>query len=58
MNQQDGVWAARPAHSDAPIYDRLVAERGDPAEVNRTAAQIFHESGQAMDFGSIRALPI
>ncbi|MFJ9818461.1 hypothetical protein ACIRU3_25020 [Streptomyces sp. NPDC101151] len=56
MNQHDGARVARPALGDAPIYDRLVAERGDPAEVNRTAARIIHESGRAMDFGPMRAL--
>ncbi|AEW98826.1 hypothetical protein [Streptantibioticus cattleyicolor] len=37
--------------SDAPIYARLVQERGDvPAEVRRTAEQTLRELGRAMDF--------
>ncbi|MFG2126109.1 hypothetical protein [Streptomyces sp. NPDC048710] len=51
MNQQDGIW---PTRSDAPIYDRLVAERGDiPAEVNAAAARIMREAGRTTDFGPL-----
>ncbi|MFJ9871392.1 hypothetical protein [Streptomyces sp. NPDC101165] len=54
MNQQDSFW---PTASDAPIYDRLVAERGDvPAEVGRAAAVILREVDQAFDFSSLRAV--
>ncbi|MFF8432411.1 hypothetical protein ACF07Y_46320 [Streptomyces sp. NPDC016566] len=52
MYEQD---SARPGVSDAPIYDRLVAERGDvPAEVGRAAAVILREVDQAFDFSSLR----
>ncbi|MGW2748968.1 hypothetical protein [Streptomyces sp. NPDC001450] len=51
MNQQDGIW---PTRSDAPIYDRLVAERGDiPAEVNAAAARIMREVGRTTDFSPL-----
>ncbi|MFF8478701.1 hypothetical protein [Streptomyces sp. NPDC015414] len=49
MNQQD-----RTAHAwgDAPIYDKLVAERGVvPAQVNAAAARILQEADRSLDFG-------
>ncbi|OEJ43104.1 hypothetical protein AR457_02290 [Streptomyces agglomeratus] len=50
--QQDG---ARSAPSDAPIYARLVMERGDvPTEVRRVAEAVLREADRAVDFGSVR----
>ncbi|MGW7054454.1 hypothetical protein [Streptomyces sp. NPDC054887] len=52
MHQQDG---ARLASSDAPIYARLVMERGDvPSEVRRVAEQTLREADRAVDFRSVR----
>jgi hypothetical protein len=40
-----------PDRADAPIYARLVQERGDiPAEVRQTAEQTWREVDRAMDF--------
>lgn len=37
--------------TDAPIYDRLVHERGDvPCDVRKTAEETWREVGRAMDF--------
>ncbi|MFH8369368.1 hypothetical protein [Streptomyces sp. NPDC018031] len=37
--------------TDAPIYARLVAERGDvPADVRQTAEKTLREVERAMDF--------
>ena len=41
---------------DAPIYDRLVRERGDvPTEVRRTAERTWREVEGTMDFRLVRA---
>lgn len=43
--------------ADAPIYDRLVQERGDvPAEVRQTAERTLREVERAMDFRVPRPL--
>lgn len=37
--------------ADAPIYDRLIAERGDvPADVRRTAEEARQEAADALDW--------
>ncbi|MEV5952935.1 hypothetical protein AB0M11_03985 [Streptomyces sp. NPDC051987] len=39
------------ARSDAPIYERLIRERGDvAADARRTAEATWQEVGRAMDF--------
>ncbi|MGW1626976.1 hypothetical protein [Streptomyces sp. NPDC002172] len=39
------------AQSDAPIYERLIRERGDvAADARRTAEATWREVGRAMDF--------
>ncbi|MGW1591519.1 hypothetical protein [Streptomyces sp. NPDC002386] len=49
VNQQDHM---RYTWGDAPIYDKLVGERGDvPAEVNAEAARILREADRSVDFG-------
>ncbi|MFE5406927.1 hypothetical protein ACFQ9Z_37720 [Streptomyces sp. NPDC056580] len=49
MNQQDRIQHAR---GDAPIYDKLVAERGDvPAQVSTEAARILKDAERSVDFG-------
>ncbi|MFG3206726.1 hypothetical protein [Streptomyces sp. NPDC048192] len=51
MNQQDGI---RHAWGDAPIYDKLVAERGDiPAQVNAAAARILAEADRSTRFDTV-----
>ncbi|MDI1457028.1 hypothetical protein NHG22_24940 [Streptomyces sp. ATE26] len=48
MNQQDRI---RYTRGDAPIYDKLVAERGDiPAQVNTEAARILKDAERSIDF--------
>ncbi|WP_330335860.1 hypothetical protein [Streptomyces sp. NBC_00557] len=48
MNQQDGI---RHAWGDAPIYDKLVAERGDiPAQVKAVAPRILSEAERSTHF--------
>ncbi|WP_330342644.1 hypothetical protein [Streptomyces sp. NBC_00557] len=48
MSQQDGV---RHAWGDAPIYDKLVTERGDiPSQVNADAARILAEAERTSHF--------
>ncbi|MBH5338654.1 hypothetical protein IHE55_29275 [Streptomyces pactum] len=43
--------------AEAPIYDRLVQERGDvPAEVRQTAERTLREVERAMDFRVPRPL--
>ncbi|MGW4566971.1 hypothetical protein ACWEN3_32780 [Streptomyces sp. NPDC004561] len=42
------------AWGDAPIYDRLVQERGDiPADVNAAATRLLRETDRAINFGSL-----
>ncbi|KPC65084.1 hypothetical protein [Streptomyces chattanoogensis] len=44
------------AISEAPIYDRLVEERGDvPAETRRIAEETQREVARAVDFSAVRA---
>ncbi|MET9428431.1 MULTISPECIES: hypothetical protein [unclassified Streptomyces] len=39
---------------DAPIYDRLIAERGDvPTDVRRVAEETLTQVGRAMDFSGL-----
>ncbi|MFD4605376.1 hypothetical protein ACFWPQ_46105 [Streptomyces sp. NPDC058464] len=39
------------AQSDAPIYERLIRERGDvAADARKTAEAAWREVGRAMDF--------
>jgi hypothetical protein len=41
--------------AEAPIYDRLVEERGDVlADVRRTAEQTLREVDRAMNFSGVR----
>ncbi|MFI1769722.1 hypothetical protein ACH41H_48175 [Streptomyces sp. NPDC020800] len=43
--------SSRTMPGEAPIYDRLVSERGDvPAEVNSAAARLLRETERAVDF--------
>ncbi len=40
--------------ADAPIYNQLIAERGDAvADVARVAEQSLREAPDALDFGSL-----
>ncbi|MFJ3720606.1 hypothetical protein [Streptomyces sp. NPDC090057] len=49
MNQHDHI---RYTWGDAPIYDKLIRERGDvPTEVNTEAARIMREADRSLDFG-------
>jgi hypothetical protein len=39
---------------DAPIYDRLIEERGDvPADVRRVAEETLRQLTRALDFGAV-----
>ncbi|MCK8677752.1 MULTISPECIES: hypothetical protein [Streptomyces] len=43
---------------DAPIYDRLIAERGDvPGDVRRTAEETLRRLTRAMEFGPVGRTP-
>ncbi|MFI6104849.1 hypothetical protein ACIRD2_08190 [Streptomyces sp. NPDC093595] len=43
---------------DAPIYDRLIAERGDvPTDVRRVAEETLTQVTRAMDFSGVGAAP-
>ncbi|MFD3442266.1 hypothetical protein ACFWU3_32720 [Streptomyces sp. NPDC058685] len=43
------------ANEHAPIYERLVQERGDVlAETRKTAAQTQREAGRALDWSDLR----
>ncbi|WP_190016572.1 hypothetical protein [Streptomyces lucensis] len=49
MNQQDRILHA---WGDAPIYDKLIVERGHiPAQVNTEAARILKDAERSIDFG-------
>jgi hypothetical protein len=49
VSQHDHI---RYTWGDAPIYDRLIRERGDvPTEVNTEAARIMREADRSVDFG-------
>ncbi|UZI32781.1 hypothetical protein [Streptomyces sp. VB1] len=39
---------------NSPIYDRLIAERGDVvADVARSAERLCRETAEAVDFGAV-----
>ncbi|MFF1465703.1 hypothetical protein [Streptomyces sp. NPDC058330] len=42
-----------PGQTDAPIYNRLIAERGDvPADTQRIAVQTLQEAAEILDWSS------